>query len=256
MKITTGIAVLLLAAVPALAEEPINADRPGLAESSSTVGAEVLQVEAGVGVDITHAGGSTARDAGAPLLIRYGLSSSLEARVETDGYQRSSFAGETESGLAPVSAGVKWNFMQADEKTNRPSMGLLARLYPPSGTGEFKSETWAGDLRLAADIDLAPKWSINPNIGVARAEDENHHAFTTATYALTLSREVTDTLELAVDGGAEPSGEAGGGTTLLLDLCAAWRISNDTALDATVGWGARGEEAPNVFYQFGVSHRF
>src|SRR5205085_1422126 len=83
-------------------------------------------------------------------LLRYGVTQAFELRVEGNGFEH--VPGH--SGFAPASIGFKYH-------------GIIARLFPPSGSDVFKQETTTGDVRYAADIDLSEKWSLNPNVGLA-----------------------------------------------------------------------------------------
>jgi hypothetical protein len=245
--------LLLLAHVPsalAQSEDLVSADRPGIADSSTTVKRGAFQIEIGVERD-SESGQHTFST---PTLLRYGLSDAFELRVETSGYERVSGGGDHASGLAPVSAGAKWNFLSATK--DRPSLGLIGRVFVPSGSGEFKSHDATGDLRLAADMSFGEKWAINPNIGVSFDHDER--SFTAALAALTVQYNLTEKGNVFVDGGYESrSGSGhGSGSSLLLDTGVAWIVGRDTQLDFSIGWGAHGSDVPNVFISAGYTRRF
>ena len=232
--------LLILVAVPLAAQtdDVINADRPGIADGSTTVGHAVFQVELGAERDddahihilIT------------PLLLRYGLTKDFELRMETAGYGR--ILGFGEDGFNPISAGFKWHFLDEDTKTRRPSLGIIGRLFPKSGSGVFRSDTTTGDVRLAADMTLNEKWSLNPNIGAAFGNGS-----TSGLAALTLQYNVTEKANVFVDGGYADS-------SLLADVGGAWVLGRDTQLDASIGWRTHGVNAPNVFLAAGISRRF
>jgi hypothetical protein len=177
--------------------------------------------------------------------LRYGITKELEARLEGNGYVHE--AGE--SGFAPLSIGVKYHFLDA------PSLGIIARLFPPSGSGAQRSHSATGDVRLAADINLGDKWALNPNIGVA-SQDDGAGRFTAALAALTLQYNISDRTNVFVDGASESPEERGGATSLVIDAGAAWIVGRDTQLDISAGWRARGSTAPNVFIGAGISRRF
>lgn len=124
--------VLLLIAAPLFAEDLINADRPGIADSSATIAPHSFQIELGVQRD--DAVLST------PLLLRYGLSDALELRVETEGEDHE---------LTPASIGAKWRFAE--------NFAVIGRYF---------SDDEPADLRLSADFELDDHWSLNPNIGI------------------------------------------------------------------------------------------
>jgi len=240
MKLTV-LALLFLIASSAFAQDLINADRPGIADSSSVVGPRIFQIE--MGLERDH--GSDGRSLATPLLLRYGVSKSFEFRVEGDGYIHADGA----NGFAPLSIGAKYHFLEA------PSLGVIARVFVPSGSGAQRSHTTNGDVRLAADIDLGEKWSLNPNIGIA-SQDDGDGRFTSGLAAMTLQYSFSDRTNVFVDGAMQSPEEKRGTTSLVFDVGGAWVVGRNTQLDAYAGWGAHGATAPNVFVGAGISRRF
>jgi Putative MetA-pathway of phenol degradation len=232
--------LLLLIALPLMAQsdDVINADRPGIADGSTTVNRSAFQVEVGAERDDD----GNVHTLITPLLLRYGLAKDFELRMETAGYGR--VLGFGEDGFNPLSAGFKWHFMDEDTKTRRPSLGFIGRVFPKSGSGVFRSDRTTGDLRLAGDMTLNEKWSLNPNAGVAFGDGRM-----TGLAALTIQYNVTDNANVFVDGGYAAS-------ALLVDAGAAWILGRDTQLDVSAGWRAHGVNAPNVFLAAGISRRF
>jgi hypothetical protein len=139
--------LLFLATLSLHADDLINADRPGIADGSTTVGRGTFQLETGVDRD--------RESRGFPTLLRYGFSPNFEARVES------------ESALTHPLLGFKWHFASA------PSLGVIVRA----------GQEHHGDVRLAADFNAGSKWSINPNIGIDR--DRNPLAALTLQYNIT-----------------------------------------------------------------------
>ena len=87
-KLAVAMAVALLGAGVALAQadEPINADRPGIADGSKVVGQGRLQLEAGVQKEFRRVAGVSDHRVMAPLLLRAGVSPRWELRLETNSY--------------------------------------------------------------------------------------------------------------------------------------------------------------------------
>lgn len=165
----------------AAADDYTNPDRPGIADGGNVVGAGRFQVETGVQEELRHSGGVSDRTLLLPILLRLGLSKDWELRVETTGGYIGDRVSDPASGVtksegaAPVSLGVKYHF-QDTAGLSQPSLGVILRVFAPSRFGPFKSSHTTADLRLAADWDIAPKWSLNPNIGVAVYESAGHSA--------------------------------------------------------------------------------
>jgi hypothetical protein len=83
------------------------------------------------------------------------------------------------------------------------SLGTIVRVFPAWGTSEFRPQHTTGDIRLVADWKLTPdKLSLNPNIGIARYEDDEGKLFTTGLYALTLSYQPTEHWNPFIDVGS------------------------------------------------------
>ncbi|HEX3580294.1 MAG TPA: transporter [Thermoanaerobaculia bacterium] len=198
--------IFSFAVLPARADDDlINPDRPGIADGSQTVGRGTFQIETGIDRE--------QGDNAFPTLLRYGISKNFEARVESD------------SALTHPLLGFKFHF------ADTPSLGVIVR------AGEHHE----GDVRLAADINLGEKWSLNPNVGINRDRG--------ALAALTIQYNITQKANVFVDGGYDT-------TQLQLDAGAAWIIGRNTQLDASITWGAHGAGVPNVVYSAGISRRF
>ena len=234
---------LFLFASAAFAQDAdlINPDRPGIADGSAVVGPGVFQLEAGLERD--H--GSDGRSIATPLLLRYGLSKAFEMRVEGNGYIHASGA----NGFAPLSIGMKVHFNDA------PSLGVIARIFVPSGTGVQRSHATSADVRLAADINIGEKWSLNPNVGVA-SQDDGDGRFTSGLAAFTVQYNISDHANVFVDGAMQSPEQRGGSSSLIVDVGGALIVGRNTQLDASVGWGAHGTTPPNVFLAAGISRRF
>jgi Putative MetA-pathway of phenol degradation len=245
------IAIVAIAPLARGQEDAINPDRPGIADGSATLRRGVFEVEAGIERDDRRQAAARERDLSTPTLLRYGLTDSLEVRMESSGYQRTTSPDSTSSGWAPASIGLKAHVSQPSERT---SIGIIARLFVPSGSGEFRSRTATGDLRLAADLALSERWSVNPNAGVAFNDSDGR--FTSALAALTLQFNVTKTISAFADGGFQAPEQRRGSSSLLLDDGVAWVIGRNTQLDASIGWGAHGHTVPDVFWSAGLSRRW
>lgn len=251
-------AVAFVGAAGALAqaEEPINADRPGIADGSKVVGDGRLQIEAGVQKETRRAAGISDQRVMAPLLLRAGIGQNWEFRLETNSYVfQSSGDGLREEGSAPFALGAKFQITDPTDRT-APSIGVIARVMPPSGSGSFRSRRTSGDLRLAADWDFAQNWSLNPNVGVGRVEDEEGRTFFARTFAATVSYNPTASLNVFVDAGLQSPEKKGGRSSVIVDAGIAYLLTPDVQLDFSAGKGVRGNTSPRGFVSAGISTRF
>jgi hypothetical protein len=242
------------------ADDTINADRPGLAEGSSVVGAGHVQLETGLQQEYTRDGGSRVRTLLVPTLIRLGVSEKLELRLEGDTYTRRhetppGGAGQRSEGMAPTSVGVKVRLREAAGADGASTAAIL-RYYPRSGSGNFRSEHATGDLRLAADWELAPKWSLNPNIGVGFYEDDAQRRYTAALLAASLGYDASKALNLFIDAGLQYPESRNGGLGAIIDVGAAYLIGRNTQVDLSAGSRVAGTTFPRLFVSVGFSRRF
>ncbi len=240
-------AVAQTAVVPA-AEDYINPDRPGIADGSNVVGTGRLRND-----------GARERTLFVPTLLRLGLSQDWELRGETNAYiwdrVRDPATGVSKSeGASPVSLGVKYHFMDS-AGLQQPSLGTILRVFAPSGSGAFRTGHTTADLRLAADWDIAPKWSLNPNVGVAIYESAGR-TYEAGLFATTLNYNPSQILNVFVDTGVQSPETKHGRTSVIYDAGVAYLLGHDIQLDVSVGAGAAGSTPPHPFVSAGISKRF
>jgi outer membrane putative beta-barrel porin/alpha-amylase len=241
------------------ADDQINADRPGIADGSNVVGAKMFQIESGAHFEFRRDGDTREHTFFVPTLLRFGIGSSWEARIESSTVTRDATfdSGNTTdetSGLAPASLGFKYHIHNWKCK-HQISLGAIVRVFPAWGTNEFRPQHPTGDVRLAADWKLTPKkFSLNPNIGIARYEDDQGRLFTTALYAVTLSYQSTEHLNPFIDIGTQSSEASHGRSSAILDGGVAYTWKN-LAVDATIATRVHGITGPYCSLEFGVSWR-
>lgn len=256
--------ILALEASPAASQQAdddyINPDRPGIADGSTTVGPQRFQIETGVQVEFRDDGAEHDRTTFIPTLLRYGIGKRWELRLEGNNY--SSFTqhdpdnGTTHaSGFAPTSIGLKYNFIDASG-TTRPSVGAIMRIFPPSGSGNFRTRVTTGDFRFVADWALSNEWSLNPNLGVGVYEDGANRIYHTGLLAMTLNFNPSKILNFFLDTGMQSQEEKNGKASVIVDTGAAYIIGRDIQLDFSIGTGAAGATPPHPFVSAGFSKRF
>jgi hypothetical protein len=240
---------------PVLADD-INPDRPGIADGSGVVGAGRLQVESGLQREWRRDGSERERLTYAPTLLRIGIDEHWEGRIESTvyGWQRQSGAPRS-VGTMPVSLGVKYDIQAADD-SGKPGYGIIARVFPRSGSDTFGTHRVTGDVRFVADIPLTEKWLLTPNIGVATDEDTEQRQYNTALFATTLSYAASKQLNVFVDTGMQSREQRHGKAQVIVDTGVAYALTSDVQLDASVGRGVHGATPPRVYAAAGVSVRF
>jgi hypothetical protein len=243
-------------------DDLINADRPGIADGSTVVGPKTFQLESGIQLEFRRSGDIREHTFFVPTLLRFGINSKFEARIEGNTYTRdttivSGNPVDRVSGFAPVSLGFKYQFYNSNTE-HQLTLGTIVRVFPTWGSNEFRTQHTTGDIRLAADWQFAPrlKLSLNPNVGIARYEDDEGKLFTAGLIATTLNYLPTKKLNPFVDVGVQTPETTNGPTAAILDGGLAYVIGQNLQLDASVGTRVHGETGPRPFLSFGVSWRW
>lgn len=257
-SIALQLAVTVAAAQPR--DDYINPDRPGIADGSNVVGAGRIQVETGLQREYRNSNGAQSRTLFMPTLLRMGLNENIEFRSESNTYTRTTETDSTHmtaraEGIAPVSVGFKVHFIDADGQ-QQPSVGVIARVFPRSGTREFQSTRATGDFRLVADWDFLPEWSLNPNIGVALYEGSDRRQYAAGLFAATLTYNPSKSLSFFADVGLQSPEARHGRSAVMVDVGMAYLIGRDIQIDISAGSRVAGETPPRPFLAAGLSKRF
>jgi hypothetical protein len=255
--------VVIFGGIPATAQtdDAINPDRPGIADGSAVIGRGRVQVETAFQQEFRGEGGLTERRYFLPTLLRAGVSDRWEVRIESNTFTqvdvRAAGAMNTRtSALAPVSVGLKFQF-QDSTGSRRPSVGTIVRVFPSSGTGTQHTNHATGDVRLAADWDVTPILSLNPNVGVALYEGDRNQTFTAGLFALTLNVFYgAKTINPFVDLGVQTSEAPASASSVIVDGGVAYLPGRNIQIDVSVGDGAHGHTPPHPFFSLGMSFRF
>jgi hypothetical protein len=234
MRIGPAVFLLLMPLLARAQEASIVADRPGLADGSTTVGRGVTQLETGA----TAEGGDEEHFA-LPTLLRFGITDRFELRIASDVVGWTSDDGD----LAPISAGFKLRL-----RDGAFPLSLIASVQPPSGGGSLRSTAFESEARLVSDIELAEGLSLTPNIGLALVEGGDAAAI----FAASLEREMGRALPF-IDFETTISG---GDTSMIADAGVAWVVRPNTQLDLSAGLNVLGDEYPDWFIAAGYSRRF
>lgn len=239
----------------------INPDRPGIADGSTVVGSKTFQIESGIQLEFRQSGDSRAHTLFIPTLLRFGLASHWEARIEGNTFTRvatfdqGNMTNQT-SGFAPTSIGLKYQFYNSGGD-HEVTLGTIIRVFPRWASRDFRTQHTTGDIRLAADWNFAPRYklSLNPNIGVARYENDQGRRFTAGLFAVTLNYLPTKKLNPFIDVGVQSPEISEGQSSAIVDGGLAYVIERNLALDASVGTRVHGITGPRPFLAFGISWR-
>lgn len=259
--------LLLVAALASVFSSPVRAedegigtDRPDFVESSAVVGKGVFQLETSLSHERDKRDGMTTTLRSTPTLLRYGVSETVELRIETDGWLRQKTSGPpgttTETGTADAALGFKWHLRDGDEATGRPALAVLVHLDLDSGSAAFRGAGKVPSLRGVAEWDLPGDASFGVMPGLAYQKDESGKRFWSGILAATYSRPLAAGLRGFVEiAGQELRAKRYGGNQITFDTGVTYAIDADTQLDASVSLGLN-RDTPDRVIAIGFSRRF
>ena len=156
---------------PAAAKDPLITDRPDFTESAFVVGRGTVQLE----------GGATYGDFGdetattlPELLVRWGITRTVELRVLTPTYLWIDAPGGSDSGFLSSALGAKIALSdgQGEGFWGRTGAALIVATTVPTGSSSVASSAWQPTATLSAAWDLSENVSLGANLGWARPEEE------------------------------------------------------------------------------------
>lgn len=248
-----------LPAGAAEAESAIATDRPDFVESSAVVGKGVFQLETSLAYERDTRSGGDVHAWTTPTLLRFGITDSLELRLETDAFtaQRSIANGQgtTVNGFADTSLGFKWH-MTDETDSGRPSTALLVHVDVDSGSAEFRRNGLAPSVRAVAEWTLSSGFSFGAMAGVVWDRAENSENFQSGILAATVGKTFTSQLRGFVElAGRSLTKRSFGGNNITLDAGLAYAVDRDTQLDIAIAV-ATNRETPDHAVTIGFSKRF
>lgn len=239
-------------------DDGIVTDRPDFVESSNVVGLHRFQIETSVLAERMRQDAIHTRSYSTPTLLRYGVSDTLELRVETDGRtaERATLPDGTRrslAGYADTSLGVKWHVL--DDAPGVPSVGILLHADVDSGSAGLRGQGVRPSLRVAAEWDLPAGMALGvmPGIGVERSEDGGRYRY--GILGVVLGKEFTSEVRGFIEVAAPQIARArDGGTVATFDAGGGWLLSERCQIDAMLSFGLN-RRAPDVALTVGFSFK-
>jgi Putative MetA-pathway of phenol degradation len=245
---TQALAMLLCACLAARAEDGISPDRPDFTNGPDVMAAGRWQVESSG----AWQRGSGQRLRSTPTLLRVGLGSDLELRLETDGALRQ--RKPAASGRGDLAVGFKW--LMQDGSPGAPGLGWLLQVQTPSGSGPFKGRGLRPGLSFLAQWDLPAGYSLGAMAGVVTDRDEAYRRYTAALASASLGIPLGERLRAFAEiAGQQLAAPRHGGNVVTAGTGLAWQLSNDAQFDAAVFRGLT-RDSPDWAWTVGLSLRF
>jgi hypothetical protein len=189
-RLTTLLTILIFNL--STAQEIIQTDRPSASTAAYILPVGRLQVETGslFGIGVDNGNFDYFNNNFNTTLVRFGLSSSAELRLEQGYVQTIARIGDFEeklSGLTNFGLGGKFAIFK--QKGWIPPVTLIANVRAPYTSSEIGSRYLYGDYLLATDINIVGKLGLIANYGGSwNGNNANYNNF----YALTLAYSVNE----------------------------------------------------------------
>jgi len=243
--------LLLSAAAPVRAVEPLETDRPDAAEGAGAVPLGSLQIEAGMTLatdpDFTIG----------EVLLRYGIVGGVELRLTLPSWhhhQPQWGAASTVIPPPPQPAALRgfgdFGFggkFELPSPHERIALGVLVGVTLPTGDAPFTEDRVGADIVLAGSYELSPNASLAVNLGAARAGTQTR-SIDAVSLGLRHSARWGSYMEWAFEGGGERGSH-------LLDTGITFLLQPITQLDLRIGLGGGDAEGENHL-GFGISRRW
>jgi len=240
----------------------IDTDGPDFVESSEAVGKGRFQFEAGPALQRDRRGGADQTSYANPLLLKFGLSDAIEARLETDSASRVSGppegggSGAARTGFADGALGLKWHAQDRNIQTGSPAVAWLLHLELPSGTPELRGHGARPSLRAVMTWEFPRDFSLGVMPGIKYDTLPDGHRYASGILGVVLSHWWTPRFRTFIEGSApQIAGAADGGVVLYDDIGAAWLITPRWQVGARAGWAAN-RNTPSRYVLLSVAARF
>lgn len=234
-----AVGLMALGCATAIPLDPIPGSRPGLMDDPDVVVPASLQAE--LGVDAGRFAGEDFR--AGELLLRYGISGAIEARLGVESYGARS-DGAPAHALGDPEVGLKIGLAREAEGLTAPALALIPTVTLPVGADRLTAGGAEAALLLVAGWE-GPGFDWTTNLGTASARSEAGRHLEVFT-GLAIGRAVTERVdvELELVGTMSRGGNVEDPGLRHAALGAAWLVHPDLQLDAWAGvqreGGARG----------------
>lgn len=247
-----AIATLGCASAGAL-REPIATDRPDYTESTVTVGPRVVQLEGGNTFERVRA--AKTNTAG-ELLLRIGLASRAELRIEPGSYTKETSPAGDASGWEDGAVGAKVRLFARpnDDPSVVPDVSLVMATSVPTGGSAFRQRRTQPEFKLANAWAITGRLDLSTNLVFSRPVDENGR-FTELAASASFGFDVAPHVGAFAEVFGFAPQRAGVPRTAYLDSGFAFGLTPNFQLDIRGGVGLNGT-GPDYFVGAGFGRRW
>ncbi|CCW17041.1 hypothetical protein EBBID32_13800 [Sphingobium indicum BiD32] len=247
--------------VPKLRE--LCPDRPGLGTPACTIDRGHVVVELGMGSWVRDSDAAVRTDSvsSGELLVRVGVTNSLEAQFGWFGYSRTRTRDLQSGSLSEAGGGGDISIALRQNLSNPDGSGTAVAVMPyvtlPIGTSPSGAGDWGIGLLVPMSVELPKGLSISltPRIDAVVDSDGRgrHLAFgTTAGFGFEIINKLSATVELSMARDCEPAGHS---TIGLAGLSFGWQPTDALQLDAGLNIGLN-HDSPDREVYVGITQRF
>lgn len=261
-RFLTALPLLLIAeAARADTLRDLCPDRPGLGTPACTMDPGHLQFELGLGDwTLMRQGGDREDDfATGDLLVRYGLTASLEMQVGWTAYThsrtRTANLVSRGGGVGDVTVALRQNLRNPDGSGF--SIAVMPYATLPTGSNGIGAGDWGAGLLIPISYELPHNLALGLTAEADAAVDADgngRHLAYNAVFGLSagLSDKVGATAELSIGRDEDPAGHS---SQVLAGLSFGWTPSDNLQLDVGTNAGLN-RASPDLEVYLGVARRF
>ena len=234
-KLLYLIALAYTLATSCHAADRIDTDGPDFVDSAEAVGKNRFQIEQDFVSERDRRNTMLRQTFSTPTLLRYGVSESVELRLQGDTHireiTRSSGIDMSVAGHGNLGMGLKWHSQDLDQAKNTPAVSWIVQMDTPTGSNDFRGRGTRASLRSIIAWDLSHQNSLAVMPGLVHDSRADGHGFTSAVLGINYGKIFTDNFRMFVESStSQVARAANGGVVSAWDIGAAYLLTNDWQL--------------------------
>jgi hypothetical protein len=236
------------------AREPLTSDRPDFTESTTTMKRGEVQLEGG---DTFEHVESVKTNTIGELLLRIGLGSRAELRIEPGSYTTITSPDGDASGWVDAAIGTKLRLYQPrdEERSIVPAVSFIVLTTVPTGSADFRQTKLQPEAKLASEWTLSDRIGVATNVNVSRPRDDENGRYTVFEGSVSFGFELTPRLGAYTEVFGFAPQLAGVGRSAYGNTGLTFGLTPDYQLDLRAGMGFNGAH-PDYFVGAGLVHRW
>ena len=234
--------------------EPLISDRPDFTESTATMKRGEVQLEGG---DTFERTSSVKTNTIGELLLRIGLASRAELRLEPGSYTTVTSPDGDASGWADAALGTKLRlYVPPNENPSIvPAVSLIVLTSVPTGSLEFRETKLQPEAKLASEWTLSDRIGLATNLNVSRPRDDENGRYTVFDWSVSFGFDLTSRLGAYTEVYGFAPQLAAVGHSRYGNTGFTFSLTPDYQLDLRGGMGFNGVQ-PDYFVGVGLVHRW